>query len=249
MKRLEERVALITGAASGIGAACALRFAQEGARLVGFDLQHPDAAEGDWARAVKAAPDLACLSCLVDTNGACDLAVWDELAPVMDGAMVDLKCLDPMIHEQMTGQSNDQVLAGIRHLCTLDRLYDSADFRGARFGPARWLDGGTFYTTLEPSEAVSGGRDIVRYESESGVRTITVSASLLMPNGVPSSLMPRANQSPSHRCSCAAAENSSAAVVISAAMSSCPAARLVFDHSRSAWTVAIVSQPDTPRPL
>lgn len=74
--------------------------------------------------AVKAAPDLACLSCLVDTNGACDLAVWDELAPVMDGAMVDLKCLDPMIHEQMTGQSNDQVLAGIRHLCTLDRLYE-----------------------------------------------------------------------------------------------------------------------------
>ena len=66
---------------------------------------------------------------------------------------------------------------------TLDRLYASADFRGGRFGPARWLEDGTFYTTLESSEATEGGRDIVRYETESGVRTILVSASLLVPEG------------------------------------------------------------------
>ena len=39
---------------------------------------------------------------------------------------------------------------------TLDRIYGSADFRGDFFGQARWLEGGTFYTTLEPSEAVTG---------------------------------------------------------------------------------------------
>lgn len=66
---------------------------------------------------------------------------------------------------------------------TLDRLYDSADFRGEGFGPARWLEGGTFYTTLEASTASSGGRDIVRYETESGLRTVLVSASLLVPEG------------------------------------------------------------------
>jgi len=66
---------------------------------------------------------------------------------------------------------------------TLDRIYGSGDFGGDFFGQVRWLKGGTFYTTLEPSEAVAGGRDLVRYETESGVRTVLVSASLLMPGG------------------------------------------------------------------
>jgi NAD(P)-dependent dehydrogenase (short-subunit alcohol dehydrogenase family) len=38
MSRLAGRVAFITGAASGIGYASALRFAQEGAAVIGFDL-------------------------------------------------------------------------------------------------------------------------------------------------------------------------------------------------------------------
>jgi NAD(P)-dependent dehydrogenase (short-subunit alcohol dehydrogenase family) len=54
MGRLDGKVAFITGAASGIGAASALRFAQEGAGLAGFDLEK--SFEGDWERAEKAAP-------------------------------------------------------------------------------------------------------------------------------------------------------------------------------------------------
>lgn len=75
-------------------------------------------------RAVRADDSLAHLSCLVDSNGACDVEVWNRLAPVMDGAMIDLKCLDPDIHREMTGQPNDRVLASIRHLHGIGRLHE-----------------------------------------------------------------------------------------------------------------------------
>ncbi len=65
-------------------------------------------------------------------------------------------------------------------LLTVERIFGSADFRGEFFGPARWLDGGAAYTTLE--RAVDGrGRDLVRYETERGTRSILVAASSLVP--------------------------------------------------------------------
>ena len=38
--------------------------------------------------------------------------------------MIDLKCLDPDIHHQMTGEPNDAVLASIVHLQRLGLLYE-----------------------------------------------------------------------------------------------------------------------------
>jgi len=54
MGRLADKVAVITGAASGIGAACALRFAAEGAQIAGLDVVEPAAAHRDAVE--KAAP-------------------------------------------------------------------------------------------------------------------------------------------------------------------------------------------------
>ena len=45
MKRFEGKVALITGAGSGIGRAAALRLASEGARVFCVDLSAPDVEE------------------------------------------------------------------------------------------------------------------------------------------------------------------------------------------------------------
>jgi pyruvate formate lyase activating enzyme len=78
----------------------------------------------DLLAAVRADPALARLSTMVDSNGACPLEVWDMLAPVMDGAMIDLKCLDPDVHLQITGRPNQQVLDSIGHLAGIDRLFE-----------------------------------------------------------------------------------------------------------------------------
>jgi dipeptidyl-peptidase 4 len=65
----------------------------------------------------------------------------------------------------------------------LHRMYASPDFEVRYFGPARWLDDGAFYTTVEPSAAVKDAQDIVRYQTASGKREILVSAAKLIPTG------------------------------------------------------------------
>jgi dipeptidyl-peptidase 4 len=62
------------------------------------------------------------------------------------------------------------------------RIYASADFRSQSFGPARWIEAGAAYTTLEKA-AGGRGQDIVRYDTEQGTRTVLVSAAQLTPPG------------------------------------------------------------------
>ncbi len=68
-------------------------------------------------------------------------------------------------------------------LLTVDRIFNSAEFRGEGFGPARWLADGSGYTTLERSASVRGGTDIVRYDPVSGAREVIVAADRLIPAG------------------------------------------------------------------
>ncbi len=63
---------------------------------------------------------------------------------------------------------------------TLDAIFNKHEFDAKRFGPARWVEGGTKFTTVEPS-AVPKGQDIVEYETSTGKRTPLVSASKLIP--------------------------------------------------------------------
>ncbi|MCH8144797.1 MAG: S9 family peptidase [Gemmatimonadetes bacterium] len=63
---------------------------------------------------------------------------------------------------------------------TLDRIFASREFAPQRFGPARWLEGGS-YTTVEPSQAVDGAVEIVRYDASSGRREVMISAAQLTP--------------------------------------------------------------------
>ena len=70
----------------------------------------------------------------------------------------------------------------------LHRMFAGSDFEVKFFGPARWLDGGEFFTTVEPSSGDQKASDIVRYETATGKREVLVSASKLIPPGAKSPL-------------------------------------------------------------
>jgi dipeptidyl-peptidase-4 len=65
----------------------------------------------------------------------------------------------------------------------LHKIYASGDFQVKVFGPARWLNGGESYTTVEPSVTEKGAAEIVRYDTATATRGILVSASDLIPAG------------------------------------------------------------------
>src|ERR1700678_3802586 len=65
----------------------------------------------------------------------------------------------------------------------LHRMFASTDFEVRNFGPARWLDGGAFYTTVERSADSKDAQEIVRYETATGKREVFVSAAKLIPAG------------------------------------------------------------------
>ena len=67
-------------------------------------------------------------------------------------------------------------------LLTLERIFDSSEFNGRSFS-ARWLDDSSGYTRLEDSQEDSGGKDIVRYDPETGESEVMVPAAHLVPSG------------------------------------------------------------------
>ena len=65
----------------------------------------------------------------------------------------------------------------------IDRIFQKKDYDAPRFGPARWLPGGSAYVIVEPVAPPGKGREIVRYDAATGTRSILVASSLLTPPG------------------------------------------------------------------
>ena len=66
---------------------------------------------------------------------------------------------------------------------TLDRIFVAREFTAERFGPARWMNDGASYTTLESSPETKGGRDLALYRADTGRREVLVPAAKLVPPG------------------------------------------------------------------
>ncbi|HTY57726.1 MAG TPA: DPP IV N-terminal domain-containing protein, partial [Bacteroidota bacterium] len=73
-------------------------------------------------------------------------------------------------------------------MLTVDRIFHSREFFSRGAGPVQWIDGGAGYTALERSASREGGRDLVRYETATGARTILVPSERLVPPGSSSPL-------------------------------------------------------------
>ncbi len=68
-------------------------------------------------------------------------------------------------------------------LLTVDRIFASTEFRGGSLTALAWLSDGTGYTTLERAVGGKAGQDLVRYDAETGLKTILVPAARLVPPG------------------------------------------------------------------
>lgn len=76
----------------------------------------------NYFKAVKEAPDLKHLTCLVDSNGTLSINGWQKIAPYMEGAMIDLKSWNEKVHINLTGRSNQRIKESIKWLANNNLL-------------------------------------------------------------------------------------------------------------------------------
>ncbi|WP_423140408.1 YjjW family glycine radical enzyme activase [Proteus terrae] len=76
----------------------------------------------DYFKAIKKAPDLKHLTCLIDSNGTLSLNGWQKIAPYMDGAMIDLKSWNEDTHIYLTGRSSQRIKDSIKWLANNNLL-------------------------------------------------------------------------------------------------------------------------------
>src|SRR5436309_4898790 len=92
-------------------------------------------------------------------------------------------CLLALVSAGLGGTVAAQRPAPDSSILTVDRIFGSQEFRGGSLGSLAWLADGVGYTTLESTAGGKAGQDIVRYDAETGLKTILVPAARLVPSG------------------------------------------------------------------
>lgn len=93
--RLSEKVAIVTGIGSGIGQACALMFAREGARVIGCDI--------DAERAALTLAQAATEGLVIDSLHPCDLTDPQQAAGFVEYALARHGRLDVLVNAAAFG--------------------------------------------------------------------------------------------------------------------------------------------------
>ncbi|MDH1845563.1 YjjW family glycine radical enzyme activase [Aeromonas caviae] len=152
--------------------------------------------------AIKAAPDLARLTCLLDSNGSLGETGWQRLLPVLDGAMIDLKGWHEPVHLALTGRGRERVLVSLQLLAQAGKLAEvrllmvpgRSDFLDATGALEEALT--TFLLSLGPVPIRLNGfrHHGVRGEAlswpEAGLADLTVLANALKAKGFGSVMLP-----------------------------------------------------------
>ncbi len=152
--------------------------------------------------AIKAAPDLARLTCLLDSNGSLGETGWQRLLPVLDGAMIDLKGWHDPVHLALTGRGRERVLVSLQLLAQAGKLAEvrllmvpgRSDFLDATGALEEALT--TFLLSLGPVPIRLNGfrHHGVRGEAlswpEAGAADLTVLANALKAKGFGSVMLP-----------------------------------------------------------
>jgi NAD(P)-dependent dehydrogenase (short-subunit alcohol dehydrogenase family) len=89
MSKLENKVAIVTGAASGMGEAIAQLFAQEGARVVVADLKQSEIDNVVNSITTKGGKAIGVI---------CDVAKEDEVRKLIDKTMLEFKTIDILVN-------------------------------------------------------------------------------------------------------------------------------------------------------
>ena len=74
--------------------------------------------------AVKADATLAGLDCFIDSNGNLGAPGWEQLLPVTDGVMLDIKSFDNALHRELTGKDNHGSLRSAQLLQEAGKLHE-----------------------------------------------------------------------------------------------------------------------------
>lgn len=152
--------------------------------------------------AIKAAPDLARLTCLLDSNGSLGKTGWQRLLPVLDGAMIDLKGWHEPVHLALTGRGRERVLVSLQLLAQAGKLAEvrllmvpgRSDFLDATGALEEALT--TFLLSLGPvpirlnSFRHHGVRGEALSWSEAGSADLTVLANALKDKGFGAVMLP-----------------------------------------------------------